>query len=769
MTILTSQHMRAAGMLLASLPAWALAEHAVPNKPDTVVVNGGRPTSLPTQIPTTIEGIRGEQIEARINATDSEDALKYFPSLNVRKRYIGDYDHAVLASRASGTGNSARSLVYADGILLSNLLGNGASFTPRWGMVSPEEIERVDVLYGPFSAAYPGGSVGAVVDFQTPMPTRLEAHLKLAAFSQRFRLYGSDDRFGGHQGSASIGNRQGAWSWWVDVARLDNAGQPISFASKLVASGKAGSSGVPAAGVPVSGALADRNPFNQDWLIIGAGGQSNTVQDHAKLKLAYDVAPTLRASYTLGWWGNDTVREAQSYLRDAAGAPLVRGDADNLVNIGGRSYPLRAADFAPTISALEHLMQGVSLKRHGRGVWDWEIAASKYAYREDLVRTPTVAVANARTSGQGTLTSLAGSGWNTLALKGIWRPNPAHVVKVGAQADSAQLRSRVSSSADWIGGGPTPAAAPFSTFDGNTRLQSLYAQDSWRVAPPWKVTFGARLERWHAFGGALSNAANPVPKKFPERVENSMSPKAALAWTAAPDLTLKASLGRAVRNPTAAELFQGSIADGAIVNSNPQLQAEKSWTGELSAERMHDNGTLRATVFVERTRDALYSQPLTSTVNTVQNIGRIRTNGLELACQFDDAVVHGLSLSSSLTYADSVIVENRALPASVGKRQPRVPAWRATALASMQVGQRWTASLGLRYSGRQFSALDNLDTRGDTYMGVSHYLVTDVRLRYRFDRQWSAAIGIDNLGDARYWAFHPYPQRTMLAELRWDY
>ena len=111
MTISTLRRMQAAGMLLAALPAGAFAEHVAPKKLDSVTVNGGRPTSLPTQIPTTIEGIKGEQIEERINATDSEDALKYFPSLNVRKRYIGDYDHAVLASRASGTGNSARSLV----------------------------------------------------------------------------------------------------------------------------------------------------------------------------------------------------------------------------------------------------------------------------------------------------------------------------------------------------------------------------------------------------------------------------------------------------------------------------------------------------------------------------------------------------------------------------------------------------------------------------------------------------------------------------------
>ncbi|OYX52890.1 MAG: hypothetical protein B7Y96_10740 [Comamonadaceae bacterium 32-67-11] len=36
-----------------------------------------------------------EQIEHSINATDSEDALKYLPSLLVRKRYIGDSNGTV--------------------------------------------------------------------------------------------------------------------------------------------------------------------------------------------------------------------------------------------------------------------------------------------------------------------------------------------------------------------------------------------------------------------------------------------------------------------------------------------------------------------------------------------------------------------------------------------------------------------------------------------------------------------------------------------------
>ena len=748
--------------MAASAPAGA-ADCARPL--DTVIVRGGRPSSLPLQIPTTIEGITAAQIENRINATDSEDALKYFPSLNVRKRNIGDYDHAVLASRASGTGNSARSLVYADGILLSNLLGNGATFTPRWGMVTPEEIERVDVLYGPFSAAYPGGSVGAVVDFQTRMPDKFEAHAKLSAFSQRFRLLGTDARYPGHQGSASVGDRTGAWSWWVDVSRLDNAGQPLTFANKLVSSGVASN-----AGLSVSGAIPNKNPANRDWLLIGTGTQSDTVQDHAKAKLSYDLAPTLRASYTVGWWENDTVRSAASFLRSSAdGSVVYRGDAQGFINIDGRRYSLTAADFAPTRAALDHLMQGFSLRRHGRGEWTWGIAVSEYDYRRDQVRTPSVPVPNASAGGAGTITDLGGSGWTTLALKGNWRPNGEHLVELGGQIDRARLRSSISATGDWIGGS---AQAPISAFTGTTRLDSLYLQDSVRLAPAWKATLGLRGERWQAFDGSLANAARAAagtPLRFPERRETSASPKAALAWSGIEEWTVRASLGRAVRNPTAAELFQGSIVDNAIVNSDPGLRAEKSWTGELTAERSRGDAVLRATLFGERTVDALYSQPFNATVNTVQNVDRIRTGGVELAYQKEEWLIHGLAFQGSLTYADSVISANRALPASVGKHQPRVPLWRANALLSWHAGQHWTTSFGLRYSGRQYSALDNSDVNGDTYMGVSDYLVADLRLRYRFDRHVTASLGIDNLNNATYWAFHPYPQRTVLAELRWDY
>lgn len=727
----------------------------------TVTVIGTRPTSLPTQIPTTIEGVTAEQVQDTINARDSEDALKYFPSLLVRKRYIGDFDHAVLGSRASGTNNSARSLVYADGILLSNLLGNGATFTPRWGMVTPEEIERVDVLYGPFSAAYPGNSVGAVVDYVTRMPQRLESHVRLSSFGESFELYGTDDRFTGWQASASVGDRNGPWSWWINYNRLDSDSHPIAFANRLVSAGVAGT-----AGTPVSGAIADRNPKNQDWWILGATNRIETIQDHAKLKLAYDFSPTLRASYTLGWWRNDAVRDSDSYLRDPAGNPVYGG----AVNIDGRQYTLTAADFAPSRSSLEHVMHGLSLKSSAGGVWDWEVAASLYDYAEDIARSPLVVLPAADSGAAGRITDQDGTGWYALALKGTWRPqgfDGAHVFDFGYQLDRYRLRTRVSNTSDWIHGA---AAERFSAFRGDTRLQSLYAQDTWQVAERWRTTLGVRLEDWQASDGSLSNAVSTL--SFPERSEVYVSPKAAIAFQVSAPWALKASVGRAVRMPTVAELYQGSISTNVIVNNDPTLAPEESWTGELSAERRLERGLLRTTLFYEETRDALYSQTnvtVTPNVTNIQNVDRIRTRGLEVAYQANDVLMAGLDLSGSVTYADSIIMQNDNFPASIGQWQPRVPRWRANALATYRVGDNWVMTLGARYSGKQYNTLDNSDPNGETYTGISDFFVVDARVRYRLTEQCTASLGVDNLNNETYWAFHPYTQRTVAAEVAFDF
>jgi iron complex outermembrane receptor protein len=730
------------------------AENAMSESMGVVTVVARRPSSLPTQIPTTIEGVSGETVARTVNATDAEDALKYLPSLNVRKRYVGDFDHAVLASRASGTQNSARSLVYADGILLSNLLGNGASFTPRWGLVTPEEIERVDVLYGPFSAAYPGNSVGAVVDYVTRMPESLEVRAALSTFVEDFDVYETHDDFGGWQASASYGDARGDSSWWVNFNRLDSDSHPIAYATRLLSQGVPGS-----AGTPVTGAVAGRNPRNQDWWLLGATNHIETVQDHAKLKFAHDFGETLQLAYTLGVWHNDATRSADSWLRDANGTPVY----SDTINIDGRTYALNATEMGPSSQLLTHFMHGLSLRKRRAGNWDFEAAASLYDYDEDETRSPTVPMPAAASGGAGRIADQSGTGWSTLALRASWHGDPArggHLVELGLQDDRYRLRTEILETVDWRNGN---AGARISAFRGETSLTSAFAQDSWQFAREWQATVGLRLERWRAEDGAIANATETLP--FASRSETWLSPKLALAWAVTPITTLKASLGRAVRMPTVSELYQGSIVQGDIVNNDPDLAPERSWTTELSAVNDFDHGSLRATLFFEDTRDALYSQvnvAAGSTVTTIQNVGQIRTRGLELAGEW--RALESLELSGSATYAHSRIAENDAFPASVGSSQPRVPDWRATALATWRLRDRMSATFGARYSGQQYNTLDNADPNGNAYTGTSHYLVYDARFRLSLGHV-TASLGVDNIGNERYWAFHPYSRRTWSAEL----
>jgi iron complex outermembrane receptor protein len=229
--------------------------------------------------------------------------------------------------------------------------------------------------------------------------------------------------------------------------------------------------------------------------------------------------------------------------------------------------------------------------------------------------------------------------------------------------------------------------------------------------------------------------------------------------------------------PTVNELY------GAITNassqfiSNNSLKPEKSWTGELSAEQGWGKLQSRVTLFAEATRDSIYSQTTfdagaNKNISTVQNIDKIGTTGLEATLATTDWWLKGLDLSGSVTYTDSKIKANSGFVTTpgdtLGKWQPNIPRWRATALAGYRFNEHWSASLAARYSGHQYRTLNNADVNGSAYMGVSSFLTADLRVRWKIDRQWTAAFGIDNLNNDRYWNFHNYPQRSYSAELKFD-
>jgi len=203
--------------------------------------------------PSTKAAVTADTIATTINAVNVEDTVKYLPGLIVRKRHIGD-TQAPLATRTSGLGSSARSLIYADGALLSSLIGNNNTLaSPRWSLVSPQEIARIDVLYGPYSAAYAGNAIGAVVNITTRLPDRLEGTFTAGTSVQRFDQYDTHETLPTWQLGATLGDRFGPLSLFASITHTTSNGQPLSYVTGVRPSSPLTPS---APGVPASGPRA---------------------------------------------------------------------------------------------------------------------------------------------------------------------------------------------------------------------------------------------------------------------------------------------------------------------------------------------------------------------------------------------------------------------------------------------------------------------------------------------------------------------------------
>lgn len=748
----------------------SVAAHARDPEPQEVLVTGVRPKPTPPPV-ASAAGIDADRIAATVNAVSPEQTLKYLPSLIVRQRHVGD-TQAPLATRTSGLGSSARSLIYADGALLSALIGNNNTIaSPRWGLVWPQEIARVDVTYGPFAAQYPGNAIGAIVNIATRLPDRLEATASAAIDVQSYALYAGRATLPTRQLGATIGDRFGPLALFAGIDHVDSHAQPLT----IVAAAQPAATSV--AGTPVTGAFADVNRLGAAIGVLGASGIEHQVQDRVKLKAALDVAPGVRIAYVGALFGNDTTATAETYLTNTAtSAPAYAGS----FNIAGRLYPVAASAFSGGVYRYTERHWSHALSATGTGDrFDWQAIGTLYRFGHDVQRIPTTALASssadgAPAGGAGTITRLDGTGWATLDLKGAWRSDAGatHTLSAGLHADRFTLESDRYATTDWLTG--TQGALDLRSA-GRTRTIAGWAQDAWAVAGPLTLTTGVRVERWTADRGVNYSLAPAILAVQPERQTTRASPKASLAWMPAAGWTVRGSFGDAWRFPTVGELYQVVTTPVAAV-PNPDLRPERALSEEVAVERHDAHGTARLSLFNEVVAGALISQtgalngPGSSgaTLATfVQNVDRTRARGLEAAVDRQD-VLPRLDLTASVTHADATTRADAAFPAAIGHALPSVPRWKATLVGTWRPTDAVSLTAAGRYASRMYGTLDDSDIVGDTYGGFYKYLVVDLRAEFKVGTHYRLGLGVDNVGDDRYYLFHPFPQRSFQADLRWS-
>jgi iron complex outermembrane recepter protein len=695
--------------------------------------------------------ITAQRIEQTVNVVDAEDAVKYLPSVFLRKRNNGD-TQATMGTRVWGVSSSARSLIFADGIPLSALIGNNNTIGgPRWGLVSPEEIARIDMMYGPFSAAYPGNSMGAVMEITTRLPEKREASISQTATLQQFDLYGTRDTYGTAQTAGHVGDRFGKLSVWASGNYQNSESQPLTY--------------VTGASFPTgtTGGFPEQNKLGAPANVLGATGLLHTGMLNGKVKLAYDIMPSLRAAYTFGYWQNDANAGVESYV--------ARAQQPTFAGLGGFTSGYYVLD-------QRHSAHSISLRSDSKRDWDVEAVASMYRFDTERQRLPASASATDTVFGTaGRVAVLDGTGWNTVDLKGAWHrggEKARHTVSFGVHHDQYRLANPTFNSSDWRAGTTTTVA---TEGDGRTRTQALWAQDSWRVSPALRVTLGGRLEKWRAFDGY--NASGSTSVNQPEVSMTRFSPKAVAGWTPNLQWTLTASAAKAYRFATASELYQLVSTGPTFTSPDPNLEPDDVLASELRVERRSLRGTTSLALFQDDVHDAIISQFLSLVPNSstlfsyLSNVDHVRARGVEFVFGSRDVLLYGLELTGSATYLDArtLALSGRAsatAPAgnAVGKFLPNIPKWRANFTATYRPAERVAFTLAGRYSDKLYTTLDNADVRPNTYQGFGAWFVADARANVRIDRHLSASLGVDNLLNREYFLFHPFPHRTFVATLK---
>ncbi|OAI05616.1 TonB-dependent receptor [Methylomonas methanica] len=789
-------------LLLCSMHSQGYADPS--NKPaaspksqelENVVVNAGK---RPEYFPDTAKAspsyhVSGEDVETKVNATTVEDALRYIPGVNVRRRYIGD-SNAPMAMRGSNITQSAHSMVFADGMPLYNMVNAGHTAAPRWSMVAPSEIESVDVLFGPFSSQYDGHSFGGAVNLITKMPDKFEAQMDATGMFQDMHRGGRNQLLQGFRTFVSGGDRIDKFSIYAFYNHLENEGQPMdpigttAATTRLPANLAAGATAIPVTGAHlISSPIAGERNF-----IFGDSGIDRATTDLFKLKMAYDLAPDLQTRFTIAY--EERIKSNDDPLVLAKNALTGQTLYSNATNNAGRftnyytqdgfNFTVPRNGFRLQEQNRQALNYGWSLKGKISDNWNIDTTASYYdAFKDRTVQSTglgqdRLALVNNQLPGQITdvdnwwatydlkLATDAFLGRNDLSFMGgyqIVHGNNNNKVYNTNNFSAANLGSAVSDSG------------------GQTQTNSLFSQVEWRFLPDWSLMAGLRFDHFQALEGHFYNFNRAVGdsrriQDYQDRDQSRISPKASLEFS--PDnWTFRYSFAKAYRFPVAEELFASRNTVAGTTFADPNLGPENGYFHNLMAQYDIPQGYVRANLFYDLINDEIFSyNPLLAGgngPNTYLAIGQTETIGVDVTYQQYGIFDLPLDFMANTVFLNKQITQNRDATGLIGNEWPRTPKLQANVTATYHLSSAWNATAGVRYRSDMFHQITNVDTVANVFNGSDEYTLVDFKTNYALPTfhklKSTVSAGIDNILDQDVYENNPLAQRTYYVSLSLKY
>jgi iron complex outermembrane receptor protein len=707
--------------------------------------------------------ITADQI-ASLNMPTTEDVVNYQPGIVIRRRYIGD-SNGTLGMRGANMFQTARSMVFTDGVPLHNPLQTRWNGAPRWSLVAPEEIESAEVIYGPFSAEYSGNSMGGVVKLNTSLPETRQLRVDTNLFSQGYSSLGADETFNGGRISTSYGDRVGRVQLHVLYNRLQNDSQPQNF--NLDSSLRTGDGGPIA-----SGAIRTVNERDVPSVAYGDTGTERAQTDLVKAKVGFEISPlwTSRVNVAFENRIGEGLRPT-SYLTDAAGN-TIWGDGNNATDdasSAGESFNVDNALFGVNERDRESLFGSWELNGELPDNWLLQTTVSRFSVLKDFSVESGFNPGDPLDDGTGTITDFDNTGWTTLDVKlrdaDLAGDSSLSFVS-GYHYSTQRIEVNQYASPDYRS---QTRDALSNASGGSTAIHGLFAQLGWLPHPDWEVTLGGRQELWQSRDGfAETGRVSATP---PERDISRFSPKFSLGWEPATRLRLQYSLAKAYRFPVPEELFDNEIRTFGTVLGDARLDPEDGIHNNLSVQYGVGSGHVEVNLFRDDVKNTIFTQfqfvggrPIFSFLP----IDKVRTTGVEFVVDQRQVLTSKLDIQVNGTVLDSTIVEHSLQPSIEGNDFPRLPRFRLGLFGIYHLSPRWQSSLGVRYSSDQFDDLDNGDTASNVFGAIDEYFFLDAKLTHWLPNGGRLSFGINNITNEEAFVHHPWPQRTFFAEMSVD-
>lgn len=709
--------------------------------------------------------ITAEDLEG-INFMNSEDAIVYEPNVVVRKRYIGD-SNGSLGIRGSNMFQTSRTSVFADGLPLHYHLETRWLGAPRWSLIGPDEIEEVEVIYGPFSAEYSGNAMGGVVNITTRDPQEERVVLEGTLFSQQYDKFGTDESFNGGKLYTAYENRYGNLGVFASFTHLKNESQPMDlFASTTTDSTTA---------TATAGAYVGTDNYGADTIYFGDSGPDQVTTDLLKLKLTYDAGNyDLRGSIAYEMRDRE-LNQHSNYLVDNLGNTI--WDEFVSTNEGDvTTYQYGTSLFQERYNERETLLLGAGISGPLSNDWVFDIYATHFdVIKDEEKRTganpddPLYATVNA--SDDARFKEYNDTGWKTLDFQTgteSLMDDDTQRLSLGVHYSNYTM----SVNEDNYNFITNTSGSDKTNFGGETTLTGIYGQWGWAFDPKWDLSLGLRYEKWktkdgfkEAFGWGGGSATHP------NRSESGLSPKFSIANFVNDDLSVRYSLAKAYRFPLVHELFDSSFEDSEGVTGDPTLDPEVGIHHSISIEQQIPRGYVRVNLFKDIIDDVIFyheasPEGLGDNVETFLPVAEVTTQGIEFIFNQTQVMDTRADVRFNVSYTDAETTKDELLSTDelVGKDFPRIPHWRANLLLGYNVSPKLDANIGIRYASNSYGDLDNTDTANNVYRAHDAYTFVNARANYQVSKEATVSVGIDNIFDEEAYVSHPWPSRTFFVE-----